>query len=101
MSNKKISRNRHFDFNQNKFFVFRNSTNSFVVNTLTNDCSLKCGSFDQIGHLFNARDKAKYSVSSGSEISLLASSRNVSNFDLSTIFMHPSNFEINLSISSE
>src|SRR3989338_2403502 len=63
---------------QNSFFVFNNSTNSFVVNTCTFDCSLKCGSFDHIGHLSKAKDNARYSVSSGSEISLLASFRNFS-----------------------
>src|SRR3989338_2212400 len=82
------------EINQNRFFCFKNSTNSSVVNTLTKDCFLRCGSFDQIGHLFNERDNAKYSVSSGSEIRLLASSRNDSNFDFSTIFILSPNFPI-------
>src|SRR3989344_2972604 len=66
---------------QNSFFAFRNSTNSFVVNTLTADCFLKCGSFDQMGHLSRAKDNARYSVSSGSDIRLLASLRKSSYFD--------------------
>src|SRR3989344_7521981 len=41
------------------------SATSGVFNTLTSDCSLKCGSLDQIGHpSFNA--SAKYCTSSGS-----------------------------------
>lgn len=85
---------------QNSFFVFRNSTNSSVVNTCTSDCSLKCGSFDQIGHLFNARDNAKYYVSSGSEISVLANSRLSLNISSSTIFICENTNSINALKSS-
>lgn len=92
MENKKIDGNRNFYINQNKFFAFNNSTNSFVVNTCATDCFLKCGSFDQIGHLFNARDSAKYSVSSGSEIRLLASLRNSSYSDRGRVII----FALNL-----
>ena len=85
--------------NQNRFFDFKNSTNSFVVNIFTIDCSLKCGSFDQIGHLSNASDNAKYSVSLGSGINAFAFSRNFSNFDFSTTFKVISSLSISNSIS--
>src|SRR3989344_8240457 len=78
MKNKRIIDLENKFAYQNSFCDFSDLTNSSVVNTLTNDCSLKCGSFDQIGHLFKARDNARYSVSSGAEISLLASFRNFS-----------------------
>ena len=83
----------------NRFAIYRhfsNLTNSSVVNTLTNDCSLKCGSFDQIGHLFNARDNARYSVSSGSEISDLANSRLSLNTSSCTIFICENTKSINV-----
>ena len=49
-------------------------TKSSVVNTLTNDCSLRCGSFDQIAEL-KANANARKSASSGSEIADFAFSR--------------------------
>src|SRR3989344_2707702 len=52
----------------------RNSESSLVLNTLTKlitEGSLKCESFDQIGQ-FSLRAKAKYGLSSGSEISDVA-----------------------------
>src|SRR3989338_11432 len=92
---------QNFSKNQNRFFDFRNSANSFVVNTLTNDCFLRCGSFDQIGHLFNARDKAKYSVSSGSEIKLLASFKNSSYLDLGKVLIASLSLSDSASSSAE
>ena len=84
---------------QNKPFDFKNSTSSSVVNTLTKDCFLKCGSLDQIGHLSIDNDKARYSVSSISSINEPALSMNFSNFDLLTTLMVPSNLSTRKSIS--
>src|SRR3989338_7996830 len=84
----------------NSFFDLRNSTNSSVVKTLTKDCSLKCGSFDQIGHLFIDNDKARYSVSSKSEISDLANSRLSLNTSSSIIFICENTSSINALKSS-
>lgn len=47
--------------NQESFL--RKSFNSFVVKILISDCCLKAFSSDQIGHLSNARDDAKYGLS--------------------------------------
>jgi len=75
------------------------STSSLVLNTSTIDCSLKCGSLDQMGILLNANDKARYSVSSLSEISELACLRNLSNFSFGTDFILLFNFANSSSIS--
>ena len=65
------------------------STSSLVVNTSTDDCSLKCGSFDQIGILSNARDNARYSVSFLSDMSLFACLRESSNSPFGTELIFP------------
>ncbi len=56
--------------------------NSEVVNTLTSDCSLRCGSLDQI-EAFVDKANARKSLSSGSEITDLAFIRNSSYSDSS------------------
>ncbi len=55
---------------------------SDVVNTGINDCSLRCGSLDQIAELVN-NASARKSTSSGSDIEALAVLRNFSYLDLS------------------
>ena len=50
--------------NNSNFYSFNSSINSFVLNILTLDWFLNASSSDQIGHLLNANDKAKYESSS-------------------------------------
>lgn len=61
-----------------------NLTKSFVVNTLTEDCSLKCESLDQIG-IFNCNASARKSASDLCDINFLAFDLNIFSTFLSSI----------------
>ena len=62
-------------------------TNSAVVNTFTINCSLKCMSSDHIGTLFIDSAKARYSVSSLSEMSSLALVKKILNCSFGRVFI--------------
>ena len=47
---------------EHEVYAGKDWTNSFVVNTFTNDCSLRCGSFDQTG-ILNSNASAMKSIS--------------------------------------
>ena len=62
--NKKAKTKLIVILNNSNFYSFNSSINSFVLNILTLDWFLNASSSDQIGHLLNANDKAKYESSS-------------------------------------